>query len=223
MKLSTFRRKRVFASGLCFYKLFWVYFIGSFLGVICETIYCLAVCGHFEIRWGVIYGPFNPVYGIGALIMTLVAYKVSHKRDLLIFLICMVLGGVCEYLCSFFQEKIYHTVSWDYSNTQFNFDGRTNLLYSFCWGILGIIWVKDICPKISKLIEKMPMKTGKILSNILIVYMALNILLSGLATWRQSQRFQGKPAQTWIEMTLDKYYPDDFLKVFYPNMKKVEK
>ena len=67
------------------------------------------------------------------------------------------------------------------------------------------------------------MKTGKILSNILIVYMALNILLSGLATWRQSQRFQGKPAQTWIEMTLDKYYPDDFLKVFYPNMKKVEK
>ncbi|MBR1779347.1 MAG: putative ABC transporter permease [Clostridia bacterium] len=223
MRLNSKDKRSVFAAGLCFYKLFWIFFIGSFLGVICETVYCFVVCGHFEIRWGLIYGPFNPVYGFGALLMTIVAYKVSHRRDLLIFLICMILGAVCEYFCSFFQEKIFHTISWDYSDTQFNFDGRTNMLYAFCWGILGIIWVKDICPRLSRYIEKLPMKLGKILTNILVVYLALNILISGLATWRQSKRFEGIPAKNWIDVTLDKYYTDDFLKIFYPNTKIVKK
>jgi|GEM_PF-4663813 len=68
------RTEKSFASGLNFYKLFWIFFVGCFLGVVIETLYCLVTRHHFESRQGLIYGPFNLVYGLGALAMTLGLY-----------------------------------------------------------------------------------------------------------------------------------------------------
>ncbi len=218
---ATSNNKNILSQGLDFYNLFWIFFIGCFLGVVCETVYCLIVSGCYEIRWGLIYGPFNPVYGTGAVLMTLVTYRLSNKRDLWIFLICMVLGAVCEYLFSFFQEKIFHTISWNYKDTQFNFNGRTNVFYAFCWGLLGIVWIKDIFPRLSKLIEKIRAKSGKVFTFILLIYMILNMTVSSLAVWRQSQRYEDVPATNWLLTSLDEYYPDEFLKKFYPNMQRV--
>lgn len=53
-----------FAHGLNFYKLFWIFFVGCFLGVVIETLYCLVTRHRFESRQGLIYGPFNLVYGL---------------------------------------------------------------------------------------------------------------------------------------------------------------
>ena len=53
------RRERSFAHGLNFYKLFWVFLIGCFLGVIIELIWCAVLYQKFESRAGLIYGPFT--------------------------------------------------------------------------------------------------------------------------------------------------------------------
>lgn len=45
-------------------KVFIIFIIGSICGYIFETIVVLFQKGHFEIRQGVIYGPFIPVYGL---------------------------------------------------------------------------------------------------------------------------------------------------------------
>ena len=63
--------KRPFAPGLGFYKIFWVFFLGCIIGVVVETLWCLATKFYIENRSGVIYGPFNPVYGVGAVVLTL--------------------------------------------------------------------------------------------------------------------------------------------------------
>ena len=42
-------------------KVFLIFIIGSICGYIFETIVVLFQKGHFEIRQGVIYGPFIPV------------------------------------------------------------------------------------------------------------------------------------------------------------------
>ncbi|MFR5795770.1 MAG: hypothetical protein ACLUI3_09665, partial [Christensenellales bacterium] len=44
------RQEAHFAQGMTFYKLFWVFFIGCFAGVVLETIYCLIQRGHYESR-----------------------------------------------------------------------------------------------------------------------------------------------------------------------------
>ena len=49
-------------------KLFWIFIIASIIGCAVETIVCIVQKGHFEIRQGVIYGPFIPVYGAGAVL-----------------------------------------------------------------------------------------------------------------------------------------------------------
>ena len=70
MKKQTMARpQRSFAQGLNFYKLFWVFFIGCFIGVILEVLTCMVTLHKIESRNGLIYGPFNPVYGFGAVVM----------------------------------------------------------------------------------------------------------------------------------------------------------
>ena len=50
-------------SGISFQKLVWVFIVGCLAGYIVETIYCLVTRGVIESRQGMVYGPFNQVYG----------------------------------------------------------------------------------------------------------------------------------------------------------------
>ena len=212
-----------FASGINYYKLFWVFFIACFLGVVVETLWCLLTRGHYESRTGLIYGPFNPVYGLGAVLMTVSLDWLAKKRDLWIFLGSTLIGGAFEYLCSLVQEYVFGTVSWEYSDTPLNVAGRTNLLYAFFWGILGLLWVKELYPRMSRLIEKIPKKAGAPLTCLLTAFILLNMLVSALAVARQEERREGLPAANIVEIFLDEHYTDERLAEIYPNMMVKEK
>lgn len=207
-----------FAGGFNFYKLFWVFFAGCFIGVILEMGFCFITKGYVESRAGLVYGPFNPVYGFGAVLMTLGLFKLYRQRDLWIFLGSMIIGGGFEFLCSLFQELVFGTVSWEYSNTAYNIGGRTNLLFSFMWGVLGLLWVKEMYPRLSKLIEKIPNKIGVPLTWVLVVFMIFNMMVSSLAVNRQKERRQGIPASDIVDQIMDQQFPDERLKKIYPNM-----
>lgn len=207
-----------FAHGLNFYQLFWIFFIGCFLGVVVETIWCLLTRHHYESRTGLIYGPFNLVYGFGALFMTLGLNWLSKKRDAWIFLGGFVIGSVFEYICSWVQEFLFGTVSWQYDEMPFNLNGRINLLYSIFWGLLALLWVKGIYPWMCRLVNRIPDKIGKPLTWVLLVFMILNSAISGLAVGRMSARYAGEPAANALEQFLDDHYPDERLQKIYPNM-----
>ncbi len=55
-----------------FMKLFVLFFIGSVFGCIIETIYAIIKTGGFQIRQGLIYGPFIPIYGLGAILFYII-------------------------------------------------------------------------------------------------------------------------------------------------------
>ncbi len=214
---------RPFAYGLCFSKLFWLFMIGNVLGFVIETLWCLVTGRGFQLRVGVVLGPFIPVYGFGAVVITLCLYRLYKARDLKLFLISAVIGGAFEYLCSLFQEVAFGTVSWEYSGTTLNIGGRTNLEFALCWGLLGLIWIKDLYPRISKWIEKIPKKTGGILTAVTCVFIVLDMAVSCAAVARQSERRQGIPADSHMDQLMDQIFTDERLKVIYPNMRQVEK
>jgi uncharacterized membrane protein len=210
-----------FALGIDFYKLFWVFVIGCFLGVVAETLYCLVTYGYIESRQGLIYGPFNPVYGFGAVLMTLVLNPLEHKKWYLIFLLSMILGGGFEYLSSYVQQLMTGTVSWQYNELPFNLGGRTSLRYSLYWGVLGLLWIKEIYPLLSRMIDKFLSQFGILVTWLLVIFMILNMTISVLAINRWTQRQDGITASNNFEEFLDQTYPDRFLDQVYPNLVKV--
>ena len=116
------------------------------------------------------------------------------------------------------QEMIFGTTSWDYSNLPFNLNGRICLLYSVFWGILGVMWIKDIYPRMSRWILKIPNKLGKGLTWALLAFMIFNTVMSGLTVLRWTNRREGVPAANGFERYLDRHYPDERMQKIYANM-----
>ncbi len=202
-------------------KIFWVFIIASIIGYIYEMIVVLVQKGFFECRQGLIYGPFIPVYGIGAIVYYLFFNKIKTRNKLKIFLLSMILGGITEYLCSFVQEMVFGTISWDYTYLPFNINGRTSLLHCTYWGIAGIMyimWIEPLIDKLSKISDK---KITKLVTIIVAIFMLLNIIISCIAIYRQKQRLMNIEPKNEIDKFLDTYYPDEYLDKIYANKKNI--
>lgn len=212
-----------FAHGLNFYKLFWVFFIGSFLGVVVETLWLVVRMHVLESRVGLVIGPFNLVYGFGAVLITLALWPIRKKRDSVLFLGGMLVGSIYEYFCSWLQETLFGTVSWEYSDLPYNLHGRINLQYAMFWGILSVVWMKSIYPAMSRWIEEhIPNSIGKMLTMALVLFMVFDIFLSACAVGRMVVRRAGGEAGSRFEEVLDDRYPDERLKKIFPSMEFVE-
>lgn len=210
---------RVFARGLCFDKLVWIFFISALLGDWIETVFMWITTGTLMSRSSLLYGTFSIVWGLGGALATGLLYPLKNKNDRYIFLGGFILGGVYEYSCSVFTEVIFGTTFWDYSHLPFNINGRVNLLFCFFWGVVAIVWLKLLYPGASRLIEKIPPVAGKVLTWLVVLFMSLDMLVSGLAIGRYVQRKTGETPYTAVGDFLDQIYPDSFIERIYPNMK----
>lgn len=199
--------------------LFWIFIIGSILGYIFENILVLIQKGYFELRQGLIYGPFIPVYGIGGMIYYIIFEQIKTKNKIQVFLISMVLGGVTEYICSFIQEKAFQTISWDYSYLIFDINGRTSLLHCTYWGIAGVLYIMFIKPFIAKLKLKVNNIGFQSITLLLVIFMIFNIIISWMACKRQTERKHNILADSKIDMFLDTQYPDEYIDSIFTNKK----
>ncbi len=203
-----------------YYKIVILFTIGCFLGCVFETLLCFAQRGYFESRKGLIYGPFNPVYGIGVTGIVLVLEK--YKKNMSYFLIGALTGGIIEYLCSWIQEKLFGTLSWDYSNYFLNFDGRTSIYHMIWWGILSLVFMKLVYPKIEEIIKNTAKRHHLKIAIGITIFFVINSLISGYASYRQKERAQNIKATTIYQKIFDKYYPDEFLDKIYPNREEAK-
>lgn len=215
--------KEVFAKGICFKKLFFIFVIGSIFGAIYEELLtCFKLFVQtgsiiWTYRRGVIYGPFSPIYGAGAvLFIILLARKKNtwHKT----FLYGGLIGGGFEYLISVLQELVVGSTSWDYSQQFLNIGGRTTIPFMIFWGFLAALLVHVVYPYLSEKIENIPTKLGEFLFTFLLLFLTLDMLISWTAVFRQNLRKKGIPPITKIGVLYDEIYPDEFLKKYYTNM-----
>lgn len=210
-------REGHFAEGCGFYKMFWLFFIGAFLGDIVETLFCRYSMGRWMSRSSLVWGPFSIVWGLAIALATVLLHRDREKSDGYIFVLGTFLGGVYEYVCSVFTELVFGKVFWDYSKIPFNLGGRINLLYCFFWGFAAVVWIKIVYPKVSAWIEKIPQRAGKITTWLLVCFMAVNICVSALALIRYDSRSHtAQPRYRW-ERVMDRYFDDDRMKQIYPN------
>lgn len=134
-------------------KIIFYFIIYSFLGWCLESIYKTIIFKK-PTNSGFLYGPFCPMYGIGAILMVWAGQLSSNP--IVIFIMAFLIFSVWEYLVAVIIEKLFKTRYWDYSYLKFNLQGRVCLKNSFYWGILGIILIYVIQPVINKLTEFIP-------------------------------------------------------------------
>lgn len=212
----------VFAQGCDFYKIVMLFFVGAFLGDITETVYCRLAGGVWMSRSSVVWGPFSIVWGLAIAAATALLYKYRDRSDRFLFAVGTFLGGAYEYVCSVFTEIVFGTVFWDYSWMPFNLGGRINLLYCFFWGIAAVVWFKKCYPVCSNLIERIPMRQGKMITWIFVVFMSCNMFVSAMALGRYDERFRGIDATKEWQQMMDERFPDERMARIYPNAKSVE-
>lgn len=200
-------------------RIFWIFIIGSVFGFFAEMIYTLVYTRTLQIRQGLIYGPFVQVYGIGAMAYYILISQVKEPKKA--FFLGMAMGGILEYLCSFFQEIFFGTISWDYRNLFMNLNGRTCLLYCVYWGIIAVAFLKIIYPLLEKIDYLIYKKWVRVLTVFFIIFMTFDITISCIAADRQQKRRNNIPPKNKVEIFLDEHYPDELLNRVYNNKKDI--
>ena len=142
-------------KGFHFFKYVVVFLFGSLFGVIYEDLLMLIRTGNFETHRGVIFEPLNPLYGLGFVIFVFVLWKVAKWYNQLIYG-SLMLGGL-EYVCSFFEELLTGSTSWNYS-TITNIDGRTTVIYALFWGLGAMLIIQFVYPQLLKFLLKFDSK-----------------------------------------------------------------
>lgn len=206
---------------LNYFNIFWMFFIMCIVGYIWEIIWHMTVDnpGVYEERAGFLFGPFSPIYGFGAVIITLILYKFTNKNIVIIFIISALLGGFFEYFVSVYLEACFGVRSWDYSHLPFNIEGRTSLRFFIIWGIIGVIWIKLLMKPLFKLINKIPWKLRYSLTIIATAFMLINMVMTFEALDCWYSRNAGHEPQTPMEQFYADYFDDEFMHNRFENMK----
>ncbi len=117
-----------------------IFFSYAFVGWIIEVTLKL-IQYHRFINRGFLIGPWLPIYGFGALLIT-ISYDlipVSEMSYGTAFAVSFVLCGTIEYLTSLVLEKRFHARWWDYSTKPMNLRGRIWIGNLVLFGLGGII------------------------------------------------------------------------------------
>jgi len=126
-------------------SLFLYFFIFSIIGYIIEVVNISINDKKLILSRGFLIGPYLPIYGIGALLMTQFLSKYENEV-ITLFVMGMVICSILEYITSYVLEKIFNVRWWDYSKRKYNIDGRICLENGFLFGIGGVAVVKILNP-----------------------------------------------------------------------------
>lgn len=148
----------------------------SFLGW-CMEVICKLIQTKKFIDRGFLIGPYCPIYGWGAITITILL-KRYMEDPLALFVMSTIICSIIEYFTSYLMEKKYHARWWDYSNKKFNINGRICLETLIPFGILGVIIMYATNPILFNLYNKIPQLAIHILSGTLFITFIVDNIIS---------------------------------------------
>lgn len=135
---------------------------------------------HRFINRGFLVGPYLPIYGFGAVSVTLVMELLGAFDNSLgtTFVMAFVVCGVIEYLASYYLEKRFHARWWDYTGKPMNLNGRVWIGNLILFGLGGTVIVKVIDPAFFSLTARIPLPVRGFLSFVLGALFAADFVFS---------------------------------------------
>jgi len=150
-----------------------LFFAYSFLGWVCECIYC-SIPKRKWINRGMLSGPYCPIYGFGSIFIVLLLYPYKNK-PFLIFVLAILITSLLEYVTSYVLEVLFHTKWWDYTGYFMNINGRVCIRNSLLFGILGLAVMYLINPVIVDLFRLIPSTFALIIVCCIVYYFTWDV------------------------------------------------
>ena len=157
-------------------KIFYIFILYSILGWLMEVIIVSSKKRKITAR-GFLIGPWCPIYGFGALFITLLLKK-YYDDPLALFIMSFLMGTILEYITSYLMEKLFRARWWDYSDHKFQINGRVSLTTSLGFGLLGLILVYIFNPFFLKIIQNIPPIIFNIIMIIILIIFLTDVTVS---------------------------------------------
>jgi len=172
MKKTADKKRTVPQLFICF----WLYAI---LGWCYEVFLEVVVYRWGFTNRGVLFGPYCPVYGVGALTFLLCFGALMRKKDLkwlnivkplIIFVGCMAVATLIELAASYILEAATGSWPWQtYADYKYNYQARIALSTSVRFGLGGLLFMYAVQPLYDRLLSKPSRKTINIIAAALLV------------------------------------------------------
>ena len=206
------------AIPLSFFNMFWIFVICSVLGLIGETLVSLVRDGHWESRAGFVFGPFSPIYGVGAVLITAALNRMHRKPTIALFVIAAFVGGAFEFFAGWFFETAFGIVAWSYEGQPLNIHGHTSLPIACVWGLIGVGWMKIALPWVMQFIDRIPLRARVPLTLAGTVFLLADAILTVVCLDCWYLRKLGLPPETpWQELCAT-YFGDEFMQSRFETM-----
>ena len=200
---------------LDFFNLFWTFIVGCVVGLIVEIIFHMVVVepGVYQDRAGLLWGPFSPIYGVGAVLMTIALNRFKDRNIVFIFVVCTIIGGGFEYFVSWFMEVAFGASAWDYSDQFLGdlFGGRTCLLFASMFGLLGTVWIKLLLPVFLRVFNLIPWKWRYSVTLVCAAFMLVNCVMTLQALDNWGARAAGHVPEAGIEQFYAENFDDEYM------------
>ncbi len=183
----------------------------SFLGWILDSGY-RSILAKRWINAGYFAGPICPIYGFGGVILIFILKTLSNLDLVWLLIIASITMILVEYIGGIFSEKVLRVRLWDYSKTTFNVGGHIDVLHSFYWAILVVVFYFFIYHSI--LVGESLVKVPEFLDlPVLISFMIIGIWMTAKRSPEQFVDIKGKI----LDMSVSDY------KQLFSNLKKLSK
>ena len=163
------------------------FFLYAIIGWIYEEVLEVLIYHVGFSNRGVLFGPWLPVYGFGALLFLISVYHlIKNKKGVkkliyipVVFLLCMIVATTLELITSYICEFFMGSWPWQtYSMYKINFEARIALSPSIRFGLGGILFLYVLQPLFEKLVNKLGDKKVSIISIIILIVLAIDCIYS---------------------------------------------
>jgi uncharacterized membrane protein len=204
------------------YQILMIFFLWSIIGLFLEEGWVFISMGLEQSRPGLVWGPFSPIYGFGAVLLTVVLRVLERggASTWRVFFASMLVGGLLEQTTGWVIERWLGAVSWDYiaGGIPGALTKWVALPFLFAWGALGCLWGQVVLPCTLRAVGEPTTRLRVVFASVLAVFLVADILVTLSCFDRVAEREADIPPANRLEELVDEAFDDEFVARRFQNL-----
>ena len=195
---------------ISWFHIVWIFVLASIAGLLAESFVSYFADGYAKSRYGLVWGPFSPIYGCGAVLFTLVLNKLDEAPAWVMLVAAGLWGALFEFCAGWFWEHVFGIVAWSYADRPFNLLGYTSLEMACVWAVAGFLWMRA-APHVVRAIDRIPICWRPLTTTVLTAFLVIDVAVTLAAFSCWFDRLSGEEPAGAVAVFFDEHFGDDYM------------